>query len=46
MVVRYSKDDDEQLGTKHHFDSSMVTMQVALSKPGVDYQGGGTDFLR
>ncbi|XP_037075005.1 procollagen-lysine,2-oxoglutarate 5-dioxygenase 1-like [Pollicipes pollicipes] len=44
FVVRYKP--EEQPSLRPHHDSSTYTINVALNKPGVDYQGGGCRFLR
>jgi len=44
FIVRYRP--DEQPNLKPHHDSSTYTINVALNKVGVDYEGGGCRFLR
>jgi len=44
FMVRYRP--DEQPNLKPHHDSSTYTINVALNKVGVDYEGGGCRFLR
>ncbi|EDQ90032.1 uncharacterized protein MONBRDRAFT_16641 [Monosiga brevicollis MX1] len=44
FVVRYRP--DKQSFLRPHHDASTVTLNVALNQGGVDYQGGGTHFLR
>jgi len=44
FVVRYRP--DEQPVLRPHHDSSSYSLNIALNVPGVDYQGGGTKFLR
>ncbi|KAJ8961210.1 hypothetical protein NQ318_008893 [Aromia moschata] len=44
FVVRY-KPDEQPLLRPHH-DSSTYTINIALNKVGVDYEGGGCKFLR
>ncbi|MBN3289336.1 PLOD1 dioxygenase, partial [Polypterus senegalus] len=44
FVVRY-KPDEQPLLTPHH-DASTFTVNIALNRKGVDYQGGGCRFLR
>ncbi|XP_076299960.1 procollagen lysyl hydroxylase isoform X1 [Lasioglossum baleicum] len=44
FVVRYRP--DEQPSLKPHHDSSTYTINIALNKAGVDYQGGGCRFIR
>ncbi|XP_069940624.1 procollagen-lysine,2-oxoglutarate 5-dioxygenase 1-like isoform X2 [Cherax quadricarinatus] len=44
FMVRYKP--DEQPFLRPHHDTSTYTINVALNKPGVDYQGGGCRFVR
>uniref|UniRef100_A0A8C4N033 Isopenicillin N synthase-like Fe(2+) 2OG dioxygenase domain-containing protein n=1 Tax=Eptatretus burgeri TaxID=7764 RepID=A0A8C4N033_EPTBU len=44
FVVRY-KPDEQPLLRPHH-DSSTFTINVSLNQVGVDYQGGGSNFIR
>ncbi|XP_077998009.1 procollagen-lysine,2-oxoglutarate 5-dioxygenase 1-like [Glandiceps talaboti] len=44
FVVRYRP--DEQPALRPHHDSSTFTINVALNKRGVDYEGGGAKFIR
>lgn len=44
FVVRYRVGEQENL--KPHHDASTYTLNVALNKPQVDYQGGGCRFVR
>jgi len=44
FMVRYRP--DEQPFLKPHHDSSTYTINVALNRVGVDYEGGGCRFLR
>ncbi|CAL9694186.1 unnamed protein product [Knipowitschia caucasica] len=44
FVVRYRP--DEQPSLRPHHDSSTFTINIALNKKNVDYQGGGCRFLR
>ncbi|XP_043954487.1 multifunctional procollagen lysine hydroxylase and glycosyltransferase LH3 isoform X2 [Gambusia affinis] len=44
FVVRYRP--DEQPSLRPHHDSSTFTINIALNRKGVDYQGGGCRFLR
>ncbi|XP_034185408.2 procollagen lysyl hydroxylase [Osmia lignaria lignaria] len=44
FVVRYRP--DEQPSLKPHHDSSTYTVNIALNKVGVDYEGGGCRFIR
>ncbi len=44
FVVRYHP--DFQASLRPHHDASTVTVNVALNQGGVEYQGGGTHFLR
>ncbi|XP_012135908.2 procollagen lysyl hydroxylase isoform X1 [Megachile rotundata] len=44
FVVRYRP--DEQPSLKPHHDSSTYTVNIALNKRGVDYEGGGCRFIR
>lgn len=44
FVVRYRP--DEQPSLKPHHDSSTFTINIALNKVGVDYEGGGCRFIR
>ncbi|EGD72106.1 PLOD2 protein [Salpingoeca rosetta] len=44
FVVRYRPDKQNYL--RPHHDASTVTLNVALNQGGVDYQGGGTRFIR
>ena len=43
-MVRYRVGEQENL--KPHHDASTYTLNVALNKPQVDYQGGGCRFVR
>ncbi|XP_014258320.1 procollagen-lysine,2-oxoglutarate 5-dioxygenase 3 [Cimex lectularius] len=44
FVVRYRP--DEQPSLRPHHDSSTYTINIALNRPGLDYEGGGCHFLR
>ncbi|XP_028298229.1 multifunctional procollagen lysine hydroxylase and glycosyltransferase LH3 isoform X4 [Gouania willdenowi] len=44
FVVRYRP--DEQPSLRPHHDSSTFTVNIALNRKGVDYEGGGCSFLR
>ncbi|XP_055550648.1 procollagen-lysine,2-oxoglutarate 5-dioxygenase [Wyeomyia smithii] len=44
FVVRYKP--DEQPSLRPHHDSSTYTINVALNRVGIDYEGGGCRFLR
>uniref|UniRef100_A0A183E7K5 Fe2OG dioxygenase domain-containing protein n=1 Tax=Gongylonema pulchrum TaxID=637853 RepID=A0A183E7K5_9BILA len=44
FVVRYRP--DEQASLRPHHDASTYSIDVALNKRGVDYEGGGVRFLR
>ncbi|XP_064610381.1 procollagen-lysine,2-oxoglutarate 5-dioxygenase 1-like isoform X2 [Liolophura sinensis] len=44
FVVRYKP--DEQPSLRPHHDSSTYTINLALNRPGIDYQGGGCRFIR
>ena len=44
FVVRYKPNRQDYL--KPHHDSSTFTINVALNRPGIDFQGGGSRFLR
>ncbi|XP_047242064.1 multifunctional procollagen lysine hydroxylase and glycosyltransferase LH3 [Girardinichthys multiradiatus] len=44
FVVRYRP--DEQPSLRPHHDSSTFTINIALNRKDVDYQGGGCRFLR
>ncbi|XP_060029419.1 multifunctional procollagen lysine hydroxylase and glycosyltransferase LH3 isoform X2 [Erinaceus europaeus] len=44
FVVRYRP--DEQPALRPHHDSSTFTLNVALNRKGLDYEGGGCRFLR
>lgn len=44
FVVRYHP--AEQPSLRAHHDSSTYTLNIALNRPGVDYQGGGCRFIR
>ncbi|KAK4008169.1 procollagen-lysine,2-oxoglutarate 5-dioxygenase 1 isoform X2 [Daphnia magna] len=44
FVVRYRP--DEQPFLKPHHDSSTYTINLALNRPKIDYEGGGCRFLR
>lgn len=44
FVVRYRPDEQPLL--KPHHDSSTYTINIALNRPGVDYEGGGCRFIR
>ncbi|KAK0167505.1 hypothetical protein PV327_004895 [Microctonus hyperodae] len=44
FVVRYKP--DEQPSLRPHHDSSTYTINIALNRVGVDYEGGGCHFLR
>uniref|UniRef100_W5N9S9 procollagen-lysine 5-dioxygenase n=1 Tax=Lepisosteus oculatus TaxID=7918 RepID=W5N9S9_LEPOC len=44
FVVRYRP--DEQPSLRPHHDSSTFTINIALNRKGIDFQGGGCRFLR
>uniref|UniRef100_A0A5K3EYM9 Fe2OG dioxygenase domain-containing protein n=3 Tax=Mesocestoides corti TaxID=53468 RepID=A0A5K3EYM9_MESCO len=44
FVVRYKP--NEQPSLRPHHDASTYTLNIALNRPGFDYQGGGARFLR
>jgi len=44
FVVRYRP--DEQPSLRPHHDSSTYTINLALNRPEIDYQGGGCRFIR
>ncbi|OZC12007.1 hypothetical protein X798_01188 [Onchocerca flexuosa] len=44
FVVRYKP--EEQASLRPHHDASTYSIDIALNKRGVDYQGGGVHFLR
>lgn len=44
FVVRYRP--DEQPNLRPHHDSSTYTINLALNRAGIDYEGGGCKFLR
>ncbi|XP_021914399.1 procollagen-lysine,2-oxoglutarate 5-dioxygenase 1 isoform X2 [Zootermopsis nevadensis] len=44
FVVRYRP--DEQPSLRPHHDSSTYTINVALNRPNIDYEGGGCRFIR
>lgn len=44
FVVRYKPKKQDFL--KPHHDSSTFTINVALNRPGIDFEGGGCRFLR
>ncbi|CAH1395027.1 unnamed protein product [Nezara viridula] len=44
FVVRYRP--DEQPSLRPHHDSSTYTVNIALNRRGIDYEGGGCRFLR
>ncbi|KAM6908893.1 multifunctional procollagen lysine hydroxylase and glycosyltransferase LH3 [Xenentodon cancila] len=44
FVVRYRP--DEQPFLRPHHDSSTFTINIALNRKGIDYEGGGCRFLR
>lgn len=44
FVVRYRP--DEQPSLRPHHDSSTYTINLALNRAGIDYEGGGCRFLR
>ncbi|KAI1283094.1 Multifunctional procollagen lysine hydroxylase and glycosyltransferase LH3 [Halotydeus destructor] len=44
FVVRYRPDEQPEL--RPHHDSSTYTINLALNKPKIDYQGGGCRFIR
>ncbi|KAM7543176.1 hypothetical protein Aperf_G00000010653 [Anoplocephala perfoliata] len=44
FVVRYKP--DEQHSLRPHHDASTYTLNIALNRPGDDYQGGGVRFVR
>ncbi len=37
---------EEQADLKPHDDNSIYTTNMALNKPGIDFEGGGTKFHR
>ncbi|XP_043260024.1 procollagen-lysine,2-oxoglutarate 5-dioxygenase isoform X1 [Colletes gigas] len=44
FVVRYHPDEQPLL--KPHHDSSTYTVNIALNRAGIDYEGGGCRFIR
>lgn len=44
FVVRYRP--DEQPSLRPHHDASTYTINLALNRPGLDYEGGGARFIR
>ncbi|GIY94577.1 procollagen-lysine,2-oxoglutarate 5-dioxygenase 1, partial [Caerostris extrusa] len=44
FVVRYRPDEQPYL--RPHHDSSTYTINIALNRPGIDYEGGGCRFIR
>lgn len=44
FVVRYKP--DEQASLRPHHDASSYSLTIALNQPGIDYEGGGTRFVR
>ncbi|KAL8624347.1 hypothetical protein ACOMHN_044778 [Nucella lapillus] len=44
FVVRYRP--NEQPSLKPHHDSSTYTINLALNRPGIDFEGGGCRFIR
>jgi len=44
FVVRYTPGEQDRL--RPHNDASTWTFQIALNKPDVDFEGGGTYFVR
>ncbi|XP_065060867.1 procollagen-lysine,2-oxoglutarate 5-dioxygenase 1-like isoform X1 [Rhopilema esculentum] len=44
FVVKYTPNG--QYFLRPHHDSSTFTINVALNRPGIDYEGGGSHFLR
>ncbi|KAG8431599.1 hypothetical protein GDO86_018021 [Hymenochirus boettgeri] len=44
FIVRYRP--DEQPSLRPHHDSSTFTINIALNRKGIDYEGGGCRFLR
>jgi len=44
FLVRYRPKEQDRL--MPHDDASTYTINIALNEPGIDYEGGGTRFLR
>lgn len=44
FVVRYRPDEQPLL--RPHWDSSTYTVNIALNRAGIDYEGGGCRFIR
>lgn len=44
FVVRYRP--DEQPALRPHHDASTYTINLALNQVGVDFEGGGSRFIR
>ena len=44
FLVRYRPNEQDRL--RPHDDASTYTINIALNEPGVDFEGGGTRFLR
>lgn len=44
FVVRYKP--EEQASLRPHHDASTYSIDIALNKRGVDYEGGGVHFVR
>jgi len=42
--VRYKPGEQDRL--RPHHDASTWTLQIALNRPGIDFEGGGTHFTR
>jgi procollagen-lysine,2-oxoglutarate 5-dioxygenase len=44
FIVRYRPDEQPLL--RPHHDASTYTINIALNRPGIDFQGGGCNFIR
>jgi len=44
FIVRYKPGEQDRL--RPHHDASTWTLQIALNRPGIDFEGGGTHFTR
>eukprot|EP00041_Stephanoeca_diplocostata_P020760 m.470870 g.470870 ORF g.470870 m.470870 type:complete len:901 (+) comp21656_c3_seq1:249-2951(+) len=46
FIVRYKGDGEGQSSLRPHHDASTVSVTVALNTRGVDFEGGGTHYIR
>lgn len=44
FIVKYTPTGQSFL--RPHFDASTVTINIALNRAGIDFEGGGTHFVR